>query len=72
MVDAAAKPVVTFTVSADRKSVATSKGLTWYFHKVGYLQHFSKKAEGALVIPPEMEVVINQMSGMPIARKIKK
>ncbi|MDD5259790.1 MAG: hypothetical protein PHD29_07465 [bacterium] len=52
-------------------SHTNSKGVTYYFHKKGHLQYFSKDANGAIEIPAEFEVIENQKTGLPIARRKK-
>lgn len=52
-------------------SHTNSKGVTYYFHRKGHLQYFSKDPNGAIEIPAELEVVENPKTGLPIARKKK-
>jgi hypothetical protein len=61
-----------FVVTEGRKSVIVTKGnVSWYFHKKGHLQFFSKKPEGSIPIPDNLEVVLNPVSGMPMGKKKK-
>ncbi len=46
-----------------------SKGITYYFHRKGHLQYFSKDPNGAVEIPPEFEIVENQRTGLPLAKR---
>ena len=50
-------------------SFKNSKGVTYYFHKKGHLQYFSKDPKDSLEIPVEFEVVENPRTGLPIARR---
>ena len=52
-------------------SHTNSKGVTYYFHKNGHLQYFSKDPKGAIEIPAGFEVIENSRTGLPIARKKK-
>ncbi|MDD5353791.1 MAG: hypothetical protein PHF95_01225 [bacterium] len=58
-------------VKSMANSHTNSKGVTYYFHKKGHLQYFSKDANGAIEIPAEFEVIENQKTGLPIARRKK-
>lgn len=46
-----------------------SKGVTYYFHKNGHLQYFSKDPKGAEEIPSEFMVVENERTGLPMAKR---
>lgn len=52
-------------------SYTNSKGVTYYFHKKGHLQYFSKDANGAVEISADLEIVENPKTGLPIAKKKK-
>lgn len=52
-------------------SFKNSKGVTYYFHKKGHLNYFSKDPKGAVEIPAELIVKENKKTGLPIASKKK-
>jgi len=52
-------------------SHTNSKGITYYFHKKGHLQYFSKDPNGAVEIPDAFEIIENQRTGLPLAKRKK-
>jgi hypothetical protein len=46
-----------------------SKGQKYYLHSKGRLMFFSKKAEGSIDLPENMEVIENKRTGLPMVRK---
>lgn len=52
-------------------SFINSKGVTYYFHKKGHLQFFSKDPTGAEEISADLEIIENPKTGLPIGRKKK-
>ncbi|MEM4663012.1 MAG: hypothetical protein QXM75_03240 [Candidatus Diapherotrites archaeon] len=50
-------------------SYKNSKGETYYLHQRGKLYFFSRKAEGAIDLPPGYEIVENTSTGLPMIKK---
>jgi hypothetical protein len=50
-------------------SHTNSKGVTYYFHRKGHLQYFSKDPKGAVEIGPELTIIENKKTGLPMAKK---
>ncbi|MEW6295299.1 MAG: hypothetical protein AB1467_03305 [Candidatus Diapherotrites archaeon] len=46
-----------------------SKGDTYYLHSRGHLRYFSKDPKGAIDLPPELTVIENDRTKLPIVKK---
>jgi len=52
-------------------SAVNSKGVTYYFHKKGHLQFFSKDPKDAIEIPSDLTVIENKKTGLLMGKKKK-
>ncbi len=48
-----------------------SRGDTYWLHQKGKLFFFSRNPEGAIDLPPHLEVFENSRTGLPMVRKKK-
>ncbi len=52
-------------------SHTNSRGETFWLHQKGKLFFFSRNPEGAIDLPPNLEVFENPRTGLPMVRKKK-
>lgn len=45
------------------------KGIKYYLHKKGHLMFFSKDPKDSIDLPPNMTIVENERTGLPMVKK---